>query len=479
VAWPQSAAAPSPRAQSGGRHRVLVAATVHWASTARLCLSLARAGLEVGTVTPPHHRVRELDGIAANFTCSPHAGATAAIARAIEAWSPELVIPCDDPALYCLHELHGQAGGAGRDPGLDALLRASLGDPASFPTARRKSDFTAFAREQGIAVPHTVVVRSLEGLRAELRAARLPQVLKLDGSWGGLGVRIVHSAPEAERAFLELGSLSSWPNAAKGAVKALSLAPLRHRFKGRMPTITMQDYVDGRPANRAVLCWEGEILAGLSVEALQTFDETGPATVVRAIERRDMAEAAAQLVRQLRLSGFVGFDFILEAGSGRAILLEMNARPTPICHLVLSSESDLVGALAARLTGTAPRRPASPIDSEVIALFPQELWRDPGSRYLRSCFHDVPWDEPKFVGAYVLPVPQHPASWIDGLQGYRRQLRSFGGWLRGRTASDPLAAPALRTGPTASSLDPRGVLTAIAGFDAEGPPATGDPGRPG
>ena len=97
-------------------------------------------------------------------------------------------------------------------------------------------------------------------------------------------------------------------------------------------------FIPGVPANRAVLCWHGEVLAGLSVEAVKTAHATGPATVVRILDNAEMAEATGHVVRCLGLSGFVGFDFILERTSGRAFLIEMNPRPTPICHFSLDSQ---------------------------------------------------------------------------------------------------------------------------------------------
>ena len=46
-----------------------------------------------------------------------------------------------------------------------------------------------------------------------------PVVLKVDWSWGGLGVRVVGSRDEAERAFSEFVTLPSWPETATQAKK--------------------------------------------------------------------------------------------------------------------------------------------------------------------------------------------------------------------------------------------------------------------
>ena len=83
--------------------------------------------------------------------------------------------------------------------------------------------------------------------------------------------------------------------------------------------MTLQDHIDGHPANRAVACWRGEVLAGTSVLALRTQQATGPATVVRVIDNAEMDEAVKRLVQRLGLSGLWGVDFVIEAATGKTV----------------------------------------------------------------------------------------------------------------------------------------------------------------
>jgi ATP-grasp domain len=257
-------------------------------------------------------------------------------------------------------------------------------------------------------------------------------VLKQDGSSGGQGVRIVSNAADAEQSFVELRTSAGPRAAVKMALKKLDLSYLDGLYR-KPPAISLQEYIIGRPANRAVVCHRGEVLAGLSVEALQTTDATGPATVIRVIDSPEMSDAAARMVRHLGLSGFVGFDFMLEAATGRAYLIEMNGRPTQICHLALDADSDMIGALAARLPSVVLRRTMPNFDGPTVALFPQESWRDPDSGYLRSAFHDVPWQTPEFVAAYRTAVAPEPPDWIQILRSYLRQPSRF--WRDGTKAA--------------------------------------------
>jgi hypothetical protein len=147
-----------------------------------------------------------------------------------------------------------------------------------------------------------------------------------------------------------------------------------------------------------VICWKGKVLAGISVEAVEVSGKFGPASVVRVIEHPGMTRAADQVVRRLSLSGFVGFDFVLDF-SGQAWLIEMNPRVTPICHLSVADSPDLAGALYTQMTGVRPMPKGAAMNHNLVALFPNEIVRSASSEYLylQSCQHDVPWNEPELV----------------------------------------------------------------------------------
>lgn len=418
--------------------KALIIATEHWPAITRLCLALAETGfVSIGAVAPAGHAMLNLVRLGASFTCNPYSGSADTLRDAIAAWPPDIVVPCDERALAWLRELYSRAAaGQGRSwRAIKPLIERSLGDPAGLDIAARKTAFIAEARHAGIAVPDTAVVGDVAELRARLADLPFPCVLKADGSYGGLAVRIVYGVLDAEQAFAALTAPPGWAGAIRRAVENATLRPLIRRANVLPPTVALQQYIHGRPANRAVACWDGEVLAGISVAVLATVHETGPATVVEVIAHDEVSAVAAQLVRRFKLSGFYGFDFVLEHATGRAVLLEMNARPTQTCHLALDVESDLVGALAAKLAGTAPRPVMPAARRGPLAFFPQELWRDPASAYLHAAYHDVPWRHPAFIAAYLTP-PQ--PGWTDAVVKALKSLRR----PRGVAAlSEPQGAP--------------------------------------
>jgi len=408
------------------RPHIVVVATLHWPVTTRLCLEMAESGIEVRALVPDDHALFKMCAVTVDRLGRTRSDALRTISHTVERHAPDLLIPADERAIDLLRTLYSRAlrGHGTRPDRMAALIEASMGAPSSFVFARDKSRFMAFAHEEGLTVPRTEIIRDLAHLRTGLATARFPLVIKRDGTSGGEGVRVVADAAAAERAFLEFRSAGSRFFAVRQAIRRVDPGYLRQLF-ARPLAITMQDHVAGRPANRAVVCHRGQVLAGLSVEVLQASKSTGPATVVRVIDQPEMVHATQHIVRRLGLSGFVGFDFMLETATGQPYLIEMNQRPTQICHLASNAASDMIGALSGWLLMSAARRATPYLEKDTIALFPQESWRDPASAFLSSAYHDVPWQAPEFIDAYRAPVAPEPLTWVQVARHFLRDPRGF------------------------------------------------------
>jgi ATP-grasp domain len=198
--------------------------------------------------------------------------------------------------------------------------------------------------------------------------------------------------------------LSAPPLALRAVKRALfdqDRTLLKPSIKRTVPVVNAQVLVSGRDATISVACWEGEIVAAISVEVIKKEAQEGPSSVVRLIDHPEMSHSTEKIVKQLNLSGLFGFDFILGDPNNRATLIEMNARATQICHLALGTHHDLPVALSA-MAGGKPIPATRPVsDLDVIALFPQEWHSDPASEYLATAYHDVPWREPRLVKACI------------------------------------------------------------------------------
>lgn len=411
----------SSEAQATRVPKILLTDTSRWALAARLAISLSKAGSDVFAVCPARHPLLQTSVIRQTFRYSGIRPLESLMA-AIEAAKPHLIIACDDRGIQHLHELHAVARNAGpAAASLAALIERSLGTPESFPIVSSRYDLLRIAREEQLRVPEMQLVRNVEDLKTWQSRQPLPWVLKADGTWGGRGVKIAQAVGQAEQAFLDLTRLFGLGRVIKRYLVNRDPFWLRPWWRHSTPQVIVQSHIQGRPANCAVVCWQGKVLAGFAVEVVSADGLTGPASVVRVVDNSEMMLCAERIARRLGLSGFFGLDFMIEDGSGAAYLIEMNPRCTPLCHLRLGNGRDMVGALWAQLTGQ-PYRETPPVTlNNMIAYFPQ-AWTTK-SEFLQSSYQDIPQGEPALVQELLAPWPDR--SFLFRLSNWLHRLMNF------------------------------------------------------
>ncbi|MGC1943663.1 MAG: ATP-grasp domain-containing protein, partial [Candidatus Acidiferrales bacterium] len=351
---------------------VLLTDTNRWPSPARLAIRLAKAGCNVFAVCPRRgHPLMKTSVVKRTFSYSG-VHPLDSLAAAIEETNPQIIIPCDDRGVEHLHELYAMTrrqGAAGEK--IAALIEASLGPSDSYPIVSARYDLLRIASEEGLRVPETEPVNRIEDLDSWEAKHGFPLVLKADGTFGGRGVRIARTREQARQFFLEI----SRPFGAMRVLKRLIVNRdpfwLRPWWNKQQPDVIAQSYIQGRPANCAVVCWQGEVLAGIAVEVVSSEGDTGPASVVRVVDSPEMMRAAERIAGRLKLTGFFGLDFMIEEGSGETYLIEMNPRSTLLCHLPLGSGRDMIEPLFAKLSGQPSRETPAITHNDMIAYFPQ------------------------------------------------------------------------------------------------------------
>jgi len=381
--------------------KVLVAATCRWFASARLAMALTKAGCTVTAVCPLSHPLAKTRAAQRIYIYNGFAPLKT-LGDAVAATEPDFILPCDDLATQQLYDLYSKSRKQGKiGESICALIEHSLGSPECLPTVYARTAFMETAAAEGIRVPSTSVILNAGELEKCVGRMGLPLVLKADGTSGGLGVRVAHGIKEAERAFRALHAPPLLARVIKRAVLDRDYALLQPWLLRRQPVVNAQAFVAGHEATSAMVCWKGTVLASLHFEVLSKAHAAGHATVLRLIENAEMAGATEKIARRLNLSGVHGFDFILEAGTGNAYLIEMNPRATQIGHLTLGPGRDLPAALYAALSGDTLQSAPKLTENDTIALFPHEWLRNPQSSFLQSGYHDVPWDEPELVRACI------------------------------------------------------------------------------
>lgn len=415
--------------------RLFLASTLHGLVSARLAIRLRDLGCDVHVWCPADHPATKTRAVSRCYH-APLLGACASLQDAMERASPDFVIPCDDEATRAMHELHAKLCQEDSRPDLRRLIAYSLGEPASCPRIATRAEMMHLAETVGVRVPRTWVVQSPTSIRRWSEEVGFPAVLKMDGSWGGMGVVMVRNIDQARAAY-RCAMRPSWRQAIVAQCMQRHSAPLLRLMQGRRPTVTIQKFVPGPVVSHSVACWKGEVLADASTVHLKSEGSTGPATVVRLTDCAEIERATERLVKVLGISGLCGMDFIIEADTGVAHLLEVNPRATPTCHLVFDEGRDLPRALLRRLCDR-PLPPAiTPPPVATVALFPGEWRRNPRSPYLQEAMHDVPWREVALIRDCMdIPWAKRGAiarAWL-WIKEYRRQLgthtRSLPGALR-------------------------------------------------
>jgi hypothetical protein len=398
-----------------------VADTGRWSGAARLALAFSKVGADVSVVCPARgNPALKVTSLRQAFVYSP-IRPLESLAAAIERVRPRVVIPCEDRAVLHLHELYWRArrqGPSGRD--VADTIERSLGAPESYAIASSRIEFLKVAEQEGLRVAASTSLENVDDLRRWQERGSFPCVLKVDGTGGGYGVRIARDIGEARRMFFQLKRLFGTARVMKRLIVNRDPFWLRPWWSRSRPVVVVQNYIEGRPANCAVVCHEGRVLAGIAVEVVCTTGPTEPAMVVRVVEGQDMMLAAHRIAGRLRLSGFFGLDFIIEDGTGATHLIELNPRSTPLCHLRLGRCHDMVGTFWERLLGQPVSDSPAITENKLIAYFPQAYQAN--SPWLQSSFHDIPSDEPELVRDLLNP-------WLERV-AFARQFDYLYGWKR-------------------------------------------------
>jgi hypothetical protein len=381
--------------------RILLTNTNRWPITVRIAIELAKAGCQVSALYPsPGHPADKTFAITQTFRYSS-SRPMASLLAAIQFVEPHAIVPCDDLAVQDLHRLYETAQKQGVSE-LTTLIESSLGPHDSFPVVSSRYEVLRVAAECGVLTPQTCVLRGVEDLSQSCEIPTFPWVLKSDGTWGGSGVRIAHDREDVKKLFLELsqrqGTFSTLKELVTNRTRSSTFFAWRRRSQ---PSIIAQSYIDGRPANCAVVCSEGRILAGIAVDVISSQGAKGPAIVVRLVENQEMMLAAQLIAARLKLSGFFGLDFMIENGSNRTYLIELNPRCTPLSHFQLGEGRDLIGAFAAELQGGSCRRLPAVTTSGMISYFPQAVICK--SQFRQTSFNDIPEEQPELVEDLLHP----------------------------------------------------------------------------
>lgn len=284
-----------------------------------------------------------------------------------------------------------------------SLIEQSLGDSSGFALIGKRKALLDTARSIGICAPITKSITSEQEFDAWFDEGNTAAVVKKDGTWGGEGVAIAQSALEAKEAYYQLSRPSGFMTAWKRLLVNGDPLAFWNWSRYAPPSLVLQQYIEGQPANSMLACWQGRVLSMMSVAVLASEGTTGAAFLVQVIENERMERDAEALADRLQLSGFYGLDYIIENSTRVPYLIEVNPRCTQLGHLPLADGRDLASFLCEKLTGESYKRQATSITGRIIGFYPQiARWAEQCS-LSEEIYFDVPQNQPRLLTELMLP----------------------------------------------------------------------------
>lgn len=389
---------------------VLIFSTGNLMGIARFPKTLCEAGFKVGLLCAPESFISKTRYVEQKRFLRKHKPSIALfsslakdLSNTIQELEPSLIIPGDERAVYCLHKIV-RSTGTGRlkfisDRTLEVIKR-SLCHPNFYEATNNKNVTQETAKRLGIRVPRQFAVCSRETAIDAARQLSYPLVLKKGIGEAGLGVRVC----QTEEQLLDCLNLSLFRQASSYKRAIRKVLGREISWVPNNEALALQQYISGTPAIHCIAALNGKVLGGYTAikECIHPHP-TGQATRIRFIDQPEVADAVARFIAHTEYNGFGDFEFLIEDKTGLPYFLECNPRPSTMFHLGKTIGVDLGQAMFAALSYQSYAPSASIDDQQVIVLFPQEWRRDPQSSYLFSGLHDVPWDDPLLLEAYLQP----------------------------------------------------------------------------
>lgn len=365
-----------------------------WFGISRLPKALKNEGFTVITLSPGDQLLNRSLFIDLKYTFSNRWEFRNVLLDIVKKHNIDFIVPgCDCTADYFCRIVLRKNLFQKSMSNLRELIQQSWNNVNAFGLLGNKASLQAIAVKYGIHNPNNAHFYSKHELLNEARKRKYPIVLKEDFGAGGLGVKICNSYDEVLKAVKILNTSSVKLKVEYRIISGIgNLFALPYGKKNF--GLSIQDYIEGTPCMHVVFASKGEILSSMTLLKVccQPF-KTSPSSVIKAIKHPEISEVCATIIREMKVTGFLSFDFILDKHND-AYLLECNPRPTPVVHLSHLCGGNLCAMLRKHLMPEDTNlEPYPEVVHEYIALFPNELKRDPQSEYLTKGYHDVPFDD--------------------------------------------------------------------------------------
>lgn len=379
------------------KKRILILATdPAWIAISRLPFALKRAQLEVCAYCPRNSYLAQSESL---DVCHTYFKAFRRLPKffyitallQIRKSGADIIIPGDEQAALLLQQLANASRTIPFLKHTHRLIRDSLYPRSTDPIVLHKEAFIERCHQWEVRAPENIPIRDHNDAMEKARALGYPVMLKASHGSGGSGVHICRSEKELSAKLQSLlpqhvPLTTQFMRAVKNLVFINSLDGYRRQF-------SLQQYVPGSVGMCPFVALNGVLLAANPMLKVRCHPPpTGPSSVVKGYNDPEIVSFVRTLVQQLGYSGFGSIDFVI-GEDGKAYVIELNPRPVPVSHFSGEFGNDLALCFGLALNGS--RVPRSAFHEFLVALYPNELRRDPDSEFIRDAHHDVPLAEPR------------------------------------------------------------------------------------
>jgi hypothetical protein len=316
------------------------------------------------------------------------------ILHAIIHFKPDLIIPGDEDTILALQNV---ASIIKHLPFLNSIyrtIRKSLADEKFDHLVLSKSDLQQKCIEWGVRTPKNKIVKTSIEACEVAKQIGYPVVIKHDSGYGGSGVVICDSEEVLLAHFKQIENVSLLAKIKAHIKDMLFVSILRPNG-----VISIQQFIKGEIGQSPFCAFNGEVIATNPMQKVHTYPgKTGPSSVLKGIEDKDIENFVKIIAKNLNYNGFGSVDYMISEDNQLLHVIELNPRPTPTCHMQSNHvTNDLCEAFACGLKAI-PYVPKK-FWPFTVAMFPGEKKRDPKSPYLTNSYHDIPVDDPELEKA--------------------------------------------------------------------------------
>ncbi len=402
---------------------VLLAGTRTSTVASRMAIRFADAGCGVAAIYPSRtHPLASTRAVETHFHYSMVDPLQSVLAAMRESRAG-LVLPCDGLTVRHLHALYAVLPAAEDGAGTAEILQKSLGDPAAYLLIDSRHEVQTAARAEGLKAAESFALGRATDPAMIAQTLPFPWVLKTDYIAGGAGTRVVSSLPVARKTIRRAGSPPNLATVMGQLLVEGDRAAMGEWLRAMRPGLSAQRPVSGVPASTVASCWAGEVLSSISVRTVSaTGRPTDSPAKVEIIDNEQMVRTARKMAEKLGLSGFQDFEFILDADSGQAILVEINPYCVAPVYLNAGLGHDPVDAFCRRWLGRPPASQTPVHPGRLVAYFPQSWIADPSDPVLGTGAYDLPAQDPQLVN-HVMRMVRRNRRYSAIQSGMRSWLR--------------------------------------------------------